>query len=80
TTRRIVVYYNPEQLEVVDLCAITPEIEDQAGAIEGTDMRIDSFVPGEIAYVVQNADKAVVNSIKFRVKTNGHSKVRYVIE
>ncbi|MCG8500194.1 MAG: fibronectin type III domain-containing protein, partial [Firmicutes bacterium] len=80
TTRRIVVYYNPEQLEVVDLCAITPEIEDQAGAIEGTDMRIDSFVPGEIAYVVQNADKVVVNSIKFRVKTNGHSKVRYVIE
>ena len=79
-TRRITVHYNAEELEVIDLCAITPEIENQTGAIKGTDITVEKYTPGEITFKVNNADKTIVNSIKFKAKTNNHSKVNYVVE
>ncbi len=79
-TRKITVTYNPDELEVMDLCTITPQTETEAGKVENTNITIDEFVSGKIVYSVKNADKTVVNSIKFLAKTNEHTKVRYVIE
>ncbi len=80
TTRSIVVNYNPDEVEVVDLSAVTPELNIETGRIEGTNITVTSFSPGEIKYTISDADKTVVNSIKFMAKINDHSKITYVIE
>lgn len=79
-TREIVVKYDAEKLEVLDLCASTPEVDLKEGEIPGTNIRVVNFKPGEISYVVNNGDKTTVNAIKFIVKTNEHSKVTYTIK
>jgi hypothetical protein len=79
-TRRIRVEYNPDELEVIDLCANTPEIEKEAGAINGTNISVSEFVPGKIVYEIKGANKTVVDMIRFLSKTNDNSRVRYAIE
>lgn len=76
----IVVTYNPEELEVFDLCALTPQPETQAGEISGTDITIAEFSPGRIVYTIENADRTVVQIIKFLSNISGHSKVTYTIQ
>lgn len=80
STRTIVVKYNSNEVEVVDLCAVTPEINIETGKIEGTNITVTEFSPGEIKYTISDADKTVVNSIKFMAKVNEHSKITYVVE
>ncbi len=79
-TRKIIVNYNPDELEVIDLCAITPQTETEAGRVDNTNIIIEEFLPGRIVYKVDSADRTVVNSIKFLSKINGNKKVKYVIE
>jgi hypothetical protein len=80
TERKITVTYNPDELEVLDLSAITPEKELAPGPIAGTNMAVVQFTPGTIVYSVQNTDKTVVNSIRFQAKTSDYSKITYSIE
>lgn len=80
STRSIVVNYNPDEVEVVDLCAVTPEMNLKTGKIEGTNIVVTEFSPGEIKYTISDADRTVVNSIKFMAKVNEHSKITYVVE
>lgn len=78
--RKITVTYDPDKLEILDLSSITPEYERTAGAIQGTNMVVASYTPGTIVYIVYDADKTIVNSIRLQTKTNEYSKLRYVIE
>lgn len=78
--RTIVVTYNPEELEVFDLCALTPHPETEAGFIEDTNISVVEFNPGKIVYKISNANKTVVQIIKFLSNMNGHSKVTYTIQ
>lgn len=80
SSRKIIVNYNPDSLEVVDLCAITPKVELVTGTISGTNIRVEEFTPGRIVFVIDNANKTVVNSIRFISKMTGGTKVTYVVE
>lgn len=79
-TRTITVKYNVDELEVIDLCAVTPALETTMGKVEGTNITVQKFTPGEIVYRIEDVQKTVVNSIKFVSKINGHSRVVYTIE
>ncbi|MFZ5968690.1 MAG: fibronectin type III domain-containing protein [Bacillota bacterium] len=79
-TRKIKVTYNPEDVDVVDLYAATPEVDLETGVIAETNISVEKFTPGEIIYTINNADKTVVNTIKFIAKTNEYSKITYTIE
>jgi hypothetical protein len=78
--RRIVVTYDPAQLDVLDLSAVSPAAETTTGPIAGTNLTVEEFIPGRIVYRVANAEKTVVNSIRFQAKTNEYSKVTYTVE
>ncbi|MEO3943952.1 PA14 domain-containing protein [Gorillibacterium sp. CAU 1737] len=80
STRQVTVTYNADQLQVEDLCAQTAAIEKAPGKIAGTHITIVSVVPGKIVYSIENADKTVMNSVKFSAKTNEFTKVTYTIE
>ena len=76
----ITVTYNPEELEVFDLCALTPEPETKIGDIDGTNISVLEFSNGRIVYKIRNANRTVVQIIKFLSNTSGHSKVTYTIQ
>jgi hypothetical protein len=80
TKRRIIVTYNPDELEVLDLNAATPEAELAAGPISGTRFTVSEFADGRIVYDINDADKTIVNIIKFMAKTSEYSKVTYTVE
>ena len=80
TKRKIIVTYNPEELDVEDLCAITPELDTTPGHIEGTNITVTDFEAGRSVYQISNVNKTIVNSVKFRSKISGHSRATYVIE
>lgn len=78
--RTITVTYNPDELEVLDLVAATPEAELAAGPVPGTGMTVSEFANGRIVYTIANADRTIVNIIKFVAKTNEYSKITYTVE
>ncbi len=80
TTRTVTVTYNPDEVEVLDLVSNTPESNQTAGYIKGTNITVTSFIPGKIVYSISNANRAVVIGIKFMSKTNNHSKIIYTVE
>ena len=79
-TRTVEVIYNSEELEVVDLCSLTSEINKTEGKINGTNISVESFQPGKIVFSINDADKTVMNIIKFQVKQQGFSQVVYEIK
>jgi hypothetical protein len=80
STRKITVNYNPDELDIVDLCANTPAAETEAGVVDGTNITVMEFVPGEIVYEICEVNTTVVIIIRFISKTNENSRVSYVIE
>lgn len=76
----VVVTYNPDELDVVDLCGATKKAELTTGTIQGTTIEVTELAPGMITFTVRNADKSVVNVIRFLSKTNEVSKVTYQIK
>ena len=80
TERTITVTYNPDELEVIDLSANTPETNLTTGPIAGTNLTVTSFSPGKIVYRVDHADQTIVNSIRFQAKTSSYAKVTYTVE
>lgn len=76
----VIVEYNPEELDVFDLCAVTAIPETETGQIEGTDISVKEFSPGKIVYGINGSDITTVNITKFISKIGGNSKVTYTIK
>ncbi len=83
--REFKVIYNPDQLELVDLCSFTPENDTAAGYIEDTNITVSENSLGTIVcnvYKSLNAGEkftGVVNIIKFKAKVNGTSVITYTV-
>lgn len=75
----IKVKYNPDEIEVVDLCAATPKIDNTQGTITGTELTVSELTSGNVVFIA-NSTSGVVNAIKFKVKVGGYSKITYVVE
>lgn len=78
--RMVIVNYNPKELDVFDLCAVTAEPETEIGQIIGTNISVEEFSPGKIVYKITGSKKTTVNIIKFISKIVGNSKVTYIIK
>lgn len=85
-SRTFTLSYNPQNLEVVDLCTLTGENDTSTGAISGTDITILEYSPGTIKMMINKGINeneiwsGVVNTIKFRAKIGGKSGIKYVVE
>ncbi|MFC4305228.1 fibronectin type III domain-containing protein [Cohnella boryungensis] len=80
TERTITVTYNPEELEIQDLSAATPEIELTVGPIKGTNIRVSEIANGKIVFRISNALSTNVNIIRFIAKSNEPSTITYFVE
>ncbi|GIO14795.1 hypothetical protein J19TS2_43500 [Cohnella xylanilytica] len=78
--RIVVVTFNPNEVEVMDLSAVTPAIELSAGDIPNAGMSIDRFSAGEIIIRVHNPNKTFVNGIRFLAKSNNSSSITYTVD
>ncbi len=79
-SRNIIVTYNPDDVEVMDLYATTRKADLDDGIIEGTNIAVQKLDKGSIKYTVPDMDKTIVIIIKFISKTNSASKVTYSIK
>ena len=81
-----VVAYNKDELEVVDLNAMTEAIELTAGKIEGTNIEIVKAEAGRIVFridqEVENTEtwSGILDIIKFKAKVNGQSVINYIVQ
>jgi hypothetical protein len=77
------VSYNSDELEAIDLCGITPKIDDVASNITGTDIQVIQFEPGTIVFRKSGTAQSyqawsgIVNSIRFKSRVNGKKEVTY---
>lgn len=78
--RKVEVTYDPEKLEVLDLCAATPELEVKSGVILGTGITVQQFTDGKIVYLIANGEKTATNVIQFVSKTNEYSDLTYKVD
>ncbi len=84
--RKIKVTYDPNEVDVIDLCAITQEKDLNAGEIQGTNLSIKSFNQGEIVFSINNEISSgkiwsgTLNSIKFKSKVSNEVEVSYIVE
>ncbi len=77
--------YNPNELEMVDLCALTARIDQNTGNLIGTDIQIVQFTQGTIVFKklgnsTGQAWTGLVNSIKFKGKIDGEAQITYSIQ
>lgn len=83
---RIMVTYNKNELELIDACGLTPEIELSAGLIDDTGIRIAQIESGRLVLVVNRSEASgktwsgIINSIIFRSKIDGQSTITYSIQ
>lgn len=84
--KTVTVTYNPDELEVLDLCAVTQEKEVKIGQITGTNITINSFSPGSVIFNVNlgGTDSKIwtgpLNTIKFKSKVDHETKVIYDVQ
>lgn len=83
--RKIMLKYNPDEAEIIDLCEATREIELENGKIPGTDIVISH----ENGMIVLEVDKqiapgkawtGVMNTILIRAKVDGQISLDYMVE
>ncbi len=81
----LTVTYDPNAMSVVDLSTLTGAPEVTTGRIEGTDITITAFRPGQIVFVTDRVVKpgetwtGVINSIKFMASVSGGSALTYSV-
>ncbi|MBJ6362770.1 fibronectin type III domain-containing protein [Paenibacillus sp. GCM10012307] len=81
----LMVNYDPNAIEILDLSTMTGKPELSPGKIEGTDITITQFTPGSITFVcdktIPNGESwsGVINSIKMKAKVNGGSSLTYTV-
>ena len=79
------VTYNPNELDVVDLCSMTQQTELSTGSVSGTGITITQYTSGNIVFSVDKAVAAgqtwsgIVNYIKLKSKVNGTTNLTYMI-
>lgn len=85
TSKTFTVVFDPAQLQVIDLCSMTPEQDIDIGKIQGTDITITKYNidEGIISFTIdlpETTAKAIdgaINTIKFKSKINGDTTVKY---
>lgn len=77
---RVLVTYNANELEVLDLCGSTQKTDLKIGRVEGKRIVIEEFDKGRIIFKFLDSDETQVNVIKFISKTNTPSSVTYSID
>ncbi|GEM_PF-942617 len=81
----LTVTYDPQAMSVADLSTLTGQPELEPGRIEGTDITVTSFRPGQIVFVTDRVVKpgeswtGVINSIKFMAHVTGGSALTYSV-
>ncbi len=74
--KSFLVTYLTSELQLIDLCGLTSDIEIKAGNIEGTNITITQYTPGYITFIVDciippgKSWSGVVNIIKFKKLVN----------
>ncbi len=76
----IVVKFNTEDLDVIDLYAVTQKLELEVGKIVDTNITIKEFSQGKIVFGVEDADKGEIVIIRFLSKTNKETTMSYTVE
>ena len=77
----IIVNFNPDDVEVIDLYAATQKLDLEVGQIEGTsNISIKDFSAGRIVFGVDNIEKSIMTIIRFLSKTNEDTSVSYMVE
>ena len=76
----IVVTYNPDDVEVMDLYATTQKLELEIGKIDGTNITIKEFADGRIVFGVEDSVKGEIVIIRFLSKTNKETTMSYTVE
>ena len=82
---KFVVTYDPDELEVVDLCEFTAGKDTAAGAIPGTNITV-TVKEGRIEYKINEsitpgtAWSGEISAIVFRAKADGKTSINYCIE
>ena len=80
-----VVTYNPDELEIVDLCEFTSEKDVATGIIAGTNITV-TVIKGRIEFKVNESIipgttwSGEISTIVFRTKTDGKASINYSIE
>jgi hypothetical protein len=77
--------YNPQDFEIIDLCGVTARIDLTTGNIIGTDIQVLQYTEGTIVFkklgsYTGQAWTGLVNSIKFKSKTDNQTQIIYSIE
>ena len=75
------VTYNPDEVELVDLCTLTPEKELIAGYITAANLVITKADSGEIVFSLKNPHlldedvTGIINVIQFKSKIDGKTSI-----
>lgn len=82
---RLVITYDPDKSDVVDLYSETDEPDLSTGSIDGTNIKIVQFIPGRIVIMLDETGLAgeftgFVDIIKFRSKINGQVDITYCLD
>ncbi|WP_147273227.1 S8 family serine peptidase [Anaerobacterium chartisolvens] len=84
--RTFTVKYIADDLDITDLCSMTWAKETAAGAITGTDITIQQYLPGTITFTVNKSIPSgkqwsgIVNAIRFKCKKSmGETKITYAM-
>jgi len=85
-----IIEYNPEEMELLDLCAATPSKDPEdgftEGLIQGTDIYLESFTDGAIRFKANKAVapgqvwSGIVNRMRFMAKTSGDLTITYAVQ
>jgi hypothetical protein len=84
SSRSFKVIYNSKELDVVDLCAATPTLENSVCNVSGTNITVTNVEPGVIEFMVyypveqRNNWSGAVNAIVFLPKITGQTTVSYI--
>lgn len=75
----IILNYDPDEVEVVDLYAATPRRDVERGMIEGSSLSIKEFTPGKAVYHVDSPDKSILVIVKFISKVTKKTNMSYKV-
>lgn len=79
------VFYNPDVLNAIDLCAFSTALETYTGKVEGTEINIVEYTPGAITFTVDKvlipgeSWVGVINNIVFKATVTGGTPVTYTV-
>jgi hypothetical protein len=86
SSKTFIVTYNPNEVDLLDLCASTPNAELTTGSISGTDITVTQLSSGSITFTVNkeipsgSTWSGVVIRIKFNNKIDGEPTIMYTVQ